>query len=240
MSPSRRFWISTVAALLGVALTFALGRWQLARAAQKEAMQAELMLRSQSAPLDNMALLALADPLPHLHKPVRLQGHWLANHTVYLDNRPMSGRVGFYVLTPMRLEGSASVVLVQRGWVPRNFVDRTQVPQPPTSDELAQLQGRIAPSPSALYELGEAGTGSIRQNLDLTAFRTETGLPLLALTVVQTDASGGGLLRDWPAPATGVDKHYGYAFQWFGLSGLIALLYVWFQIVRRFRSPHPA
>ena len=40
----------------------------------------------------------------------------------------------------------------------------------------------------------------------------------------------------------GVDKHYGYAFQWFGLCGLIALLYVWFQIVRRFIRPrsHPA
>jgi len=36
---------------------------------------------------------------------------------------------------------------------------------------------------------------------------------------------------------TGVDKHYGYAFQWFGLCGLMALLYVWFQIVRRFIRP---
>jgi surfeit locus 1 family protein len=43
--------------------------------------------------------------------------------------------------------------------------------------------------------------------------------------------------RDWPAVSSGVDKHYGYAFQWFGLCGLIALLYVWFQIVRRFIRP---
>jgi surfeit locus 1 family protein len=40
------------------------------------------------------------------------------------------------------------------------------------------------------------------------------------------------LLREWPQAATGVEKHYGYAFQWFGLALLIALLYVWFQIVR--------
>ena len=37
----------------------------------------------------------------------------------------------------------------------------------------------------------------------------------------------------------GVDKHYGYAFQWFGLSSLIALLYVWFQLVRRLLRPRP-
>jgi surfeit locus 1 family protein len=152
----------------------------------------------------------------------------------------MSGRVGFYVLTPLRLEGSYSVVLVQRGWVPRDFQDRNRIIPPPTPAELVQIQGRIAPSPSALYELGPAVGGPIRQNLDVSAFSQETGLPLLTMTVVQTDGSADGLLREWPAPATGVDKHYGYAFQWFGLSGLIALLYVWFQIVRRFRPSRPA
>jgi surfeit locus 1 family protein len=50
-------------------------------------------------------------------------------------------------------------------------------------------------------------------------------------------AASEGLLREWPQAATGVEKHYGYAFQWFGLALLIALLYVWFQIVRpRFKS----
>ena len=48
------------------------------------------------------------------------------------------------------------------------------------------------------------------------------------------------LRRDWPEPTTGVDKHYGYAFQWFGLSVLVVLLYVWFQLVRRFYLPSRA
>jgi surfeit locus 1 family protein len=53
--------------------------------------------------------------------------------------------------------------------------------------------------------------------------------------VVQTGARfSEGLQRDWPEAASGVDKHYGYAFQWFGCARLIALLYVWFQVVRRF------
>jgi len=74
----------------------------------------------------------------------------------------------------------------------------------------------------------------------LAAFRTETGLALAPLTVLQTGPvgdAGDGLLRDWPVVGAGVEKHYGYAFQWFGLCGLIALLYVWFQIVRRFIRP---
>jgi surfeit locus 1 family protein len=40
--------------------------------------------------------------------------------------------------------------------------------------------------------------------------------------------------------ASGVEKHHGYAFQWFGLSGLISLLYVWFQIVQPRRQKRPA
>jgi surfeit locus 1 family protein len=41
-----------------------------------------------------------------------------------------------------------------------------------------------------------------------------------------------GLRRDWPVVDAGLGKHYGYAFQWFGLSALFAGLYVWFQLLR--------
>lgn len=240
MNPRSRFWLVTLAALLGMLLTLALGRWQLGRAAQKEALQADMQARASSPALQGGELLALPDPLAAVYRPVRLSGQWLAGQTVFLDNRPMAGRVGFYVLTPFQLEGSPTVVLVQRGWVPRNFVDRSQVPQPLTPAGAVSIQGRIAPSPAALYELGAASTGPIRQNLDIEAFRKETGLPLWGASIVQTDAAADGLLRDWPAPAAGVDKHYGYAFQWFGLSALITLLYVWFQLVRKFRSSRRA
>jgi surfeit locus 1 family protein len=90
----------------------------------------------------------------------------------------------------------------------------------------------IALPPSKLYALGEEAKAVIRQNLDLQDFRVETGLPLLEISVIQQGAASEGLLREWPQAATGVEKHYGYAFQWFGLALLIALLYVWFQIVR--------
>ena len=69
----------------------------------------------------------------------------------------------------------------------------------------------------------------------MAAFAQETGLSLLPVSVQQVGVLADGLQRDWPQPATGVDKHYGYATQWFGLSGLIAILYVWFQIVKKFK-----
>ena len=45
-------------------------------------------------------------------------------------------------------------------------------------------------------------------------------------------APSEGLRRAWPAVNVGVDKHYGYAFQWFALAALVAALTLWFQIIR--------
>ena len=47
----------------------------------------------------------------------------------------------------------------------------------------------------------------------------------------QTGVPSEGLLREWPEAASGAPKHYGYAFQWWALSALIAILYVWFQFI---------
>lgn len=243
-----RFWLITLAAVTGMLVTASLGRWQLSRAAEKEALQSMLYERGTKPAIDGRALLAAPagpgdDAQALVHRAVMLEGHWLPEHTVYLDNRQMQGRPGFFVLTPLQLAGAnPGVVLVQRGWAPRNFQDRTQLPQVQTSgDAVVHVQGRVAAAPSRLYEFqgGDSAQGSsrIRQNLDLAAFRTETGLALAPLTVLQTGEAGEGLLRDWPVVGAGVDKHYGYAFQWFGLCGLIALLYVWFQLVRRFIRP---
>jgi surfeit locus 1 family protein len=60
----------------------------------------------------------------------------------------------------------------------------------------------------------------------------------MPLSLQQTGASPEGFLRDWPVVNLGVEKNYGYAAQWFGMAGLFALLYLWFQVIRRYLS-HP-
>ncbi|NMM13551.1 MAG: SURF1 family protein [Rhodoferax sp.] len=219
-----------------MASTLALGRWQLSRAAQKEALQASIGAQATLSPLDGSALILRAGQAAELQRRVTLRGHWLAAHTVFLDNRQMNSKPGLYVVTPLQLEGSPAVVLVQRGWVARNFIDRTSLPRIDTPSGVVEIQGRIVPPPSKLYELGGPEMGRIRQNLDMTRFSAELGVPLLPVSVQQMGAASEGLLREWPQVATGVATHYGYAFQWFALSALIAILYVWFQIVRRFFS----
>lgn len=227
---SRRFWLLTLAAALVAGTTFSLGQWQLRRAAQKEAIQAAIDAKKVLPALDGRALAAIKNIADEFYRPVDLQGVWQASQTVYLDNRPMNGRAGFWVLTPLVLQGSGQVIVVQRGWAPRDFSDRTRLPEVLTPTGLVSVQGLIAPPPSKLYEFKGVESGPIRQNLDLNAFRRETGLPLLDASLHQTGPASEGLLREWAPPNLGVDKHYGYAFQWFGLCTLVLGLYAWFQI----------
>lgn len=229
----RKFYLVTAAALFFAGLGIYLGFWQLGRAAQKEAMYAATQAQARQAPLDAAALAQLPNAAANLYRPVRLAGTWESAHTVYLDNRQMDGKVGFFVLTPLRLQVSGQVVLVQRGWVGRNFEFRDQVPAVQTPPGLVWVEGQIAPTPSKLYEPGAPGTGLIRQNLDLDRFRAEIGLALSDFTVRQSGPVSDGLRRDWPTVALGVEKHYGYAFQWFALAALVVGLYFWFHFFRR-------
>ncbi len=234
MSPATqrlRFWVVTIAAVVMAGLTFSLGQWQLRRAAHKETLQAAVEAQKGLPALDGRTLTATKNIADLVHRRALLQGVWQDAHTVYLDNRPMAGKPGFWVVTPLALEGSPRWLLVQRGWVPRDFQDRSRLPAVATPQGLVTVNGRMAPPPSKLYEFDGVPTGRIRQNLDLTAFSAEIGQPLLPASLLQTDASSDGLLRDWAAPNLGVDKHHGYAFQWFALSALIVALYAWFQLI---------
>ena len=231
-----RFWLVTFAALLVAGGTFSLGQWQLRRAAQKEALQAAITSQVNQPMLDTRALAATADPASAIHRPATLTGVWQAAHTVFVDNRPMSGKTGFVVMTPLALEGVSQVILVERGWVQRDFNDRTHLPDIATPAGLVTVRGRIAPPPSKLYEFKGVESGRIRQNVDLRAFAAETALPLMPVSLLQTGSAADGLLRDWAAPNLGVEKHYGYAFQWFALFALAVMLYAWFQVIQPLRS----
>ena len=234
----RRAWVVLIAALIGVAVTANMGFWQLRRATQKVAMQTAMESRSLLPELNAFDLARTSEEAEQQHyRRARLRGHWVTERTVFLDNRQMNGRVGFYVVTPLQLVDRPEVVLVQRGWVPRDQLNRTLLPQVSTPRGVVDVTGTIAPPPARLYEFSGVAGGAIRQNLDVASFAIETGLPLLPLSVKQTDAissitADDALVRQWPRPAVDVQKHYGYAFQWFALSALMAGLYVWFQILR--------
>ncbi|MFM7025889.1 MAG: SURF1 family protein, partial [Limnohabitans sp.] len=155
MTQGRWTWMRALvllAALAGMGLTASLGRWQLGRAAQKETMAQTRHDQAALPELDGQTLAQTGQsPLERdalLYRRLALKGVWLTGHTVYLDNRQMNGRPGFYVVTPLRLQDSDTVLLVQRGWVPRNFQDRTALPARHTPEGPVTLHGQLVPWPS--------------------------------------------------------------------------------------------
>lgn len=239
MTRARR-WLAGAAALATIAATLSLGTWQWGRAQQKIALHDAQVSRGAMPALDTTAVLSAPLADAHVHRSAELQGTWAAQRTVFLDNRQMQGRQGFYVMTPLVLRAAqgqpAQAILVQRGWAPRNFADRAALPPVRTPEGPVTVRGRLAPPPAKLYEFAGAPQGPIRQNLDLAAFRAETGLALLGVTLIESGAASDGLLREWPEPVHTAGKNYGYAFQWWALSALVLALYVWFGFIAPSRA----
>lgn len=238
MKAGARFALLASASLLALAATLSLGLWQLSRAGQKQAMQAAMQDAGQLPPLGNAPLFGTPDPQSLMHRRASLQGRWQASGTVYLENRQMNAKPGFFVLTPLKPEPAGPLVLVLRGWAPRDFQNRAALPPVNTPEGLVEVQGVMAAPPSKLHDFGGTEQGPIRQNLDMTRYSAELGQPLFALALRQQGAASEGLLRQWPQIDLGVEKHQGYALQWFALAALVAGLFIWFQIVRPLRSRH--
>ena len=148
MNAKYRFWLLTLGAVLAIALTMGLGRWQLSRAADKVALAAAIASQASQAPLSDLELAERSHRPDVMHRPVVLHGRWLPEQTVFLDNRQMNAKPGLFVVTPLALTDSPAVVLVQRGWVQRNFLDRSSLPVLDTPAGTVAVTGRIAPPPS--------------------------------------------------------------------------------------------
>jgi surfeit locus 1 family protein len=244
--------IPLIATLIAVAIGISLGNWQTGRAREKIALEQRLASRQLQPPvlLDDAA--ALAWPVEAIEfRQVRAQGRFLADWPVYLDNRPHDGKAGFYLLMPFQLTHSRRVVWVARGWLARDALDRTQEPAYATPLGETTIAGLAVASPGHVLQLGAASPvrpHAMLQNADLAALNQALQRPAFAFFVEQTDAGGAiataagraaprivapadGLVRDWPKPSLGVDKHRGYALQWYGLA-LTAFL---FFIVSGFR-----
>ena len=236
---SKSWFVILLASLIVSGVTARLGFWQLGRAQTKESLNAITQTRQLEAPLRNDDWTSLkAAPESWLQRSVDVEGQWLPQFTVYLDNRSMKSQSGFYVLTPFQLT-HGPVLLVQRGWIARDRARSDLLPPVPTPQGTVSLKAKLVSSPSKLMELGASapagkGFAVIRQNIDMVEFGAETKLPMVA-TLQQTSEAPDGLSRAWPASISGADKNRGYAFQWFALSALALLLFAWFQVWKKIK-----
>lgn len=227
--------IPFIATVLLAALGVSLGQWQERRAAEKLTLEARLQAGNHSAPLS-----LDGKPVPAAQaefRQVKVTGEFVAGWPIYLDNRPYQGRAGFYLLMPFKIAGSDMHVLVARGWLPRNSADRGKLPVYGTPRGEVTLQGVALQGVGHVFQLGTPPAmqrHAIVQNATVQEVAAASGLRMQPFMLEQSASAGPedtDVVHDWPAPATGVDKHKGYAFQWYGL----ALMAVVFFVVTGYR-----
>ncbi|HBU28487.1 MAG: hypothetical protein A2X71_07520 [Thiobacillus sp. GWE1_62_9] len=223
----------TLAALFFFVLTLSLGNWQSGRADSKRALQARYDAAVREAPIHVGSALLDRDSV--LFRKLEVEGVFDDAHTILLDNRVLNGVAGYHVLTPLRIEGGALALLVNRGWVATGR-SREQVPVPPTPAGKVRLEGMAVDPHTRYVELAPTTPqGRVWQNLDFARYAATSGLNLQPVLLLQTSSLPDGLQRSWPRPDAGVDTHVSYAFQWYSLAATLAVLWL-IMNVRRWRD----
>jgi surfeit locus 1 family protein len=170
--------------------------------------------------------IALSSRLPGreklLDRSATARGRWLPAKTLFLDNKIYRGRAGYHVLTPLRLSGSESVVLVNRGWIAAPRL-RSEVPAISSPAGEIEISGVTRSFETRTFELQKSGPlGSVWQHVREAEYRQLSGLDPLPVVLLQTGDAGDGLIRDWDSPENPANRHYGYAAMWLVFSLMAA------------------
>ncbi len=211
--------------------------WQWNKAAAKEARQTLLDTRASESPVQLSAQTADAESLRF--RRVTVRGHYEPQYQILIDNRVHQERAGYHVITPLRIDGSEVRVLVNRGWISANGT--RQIPGVETPTEAVELQATAIVPGTRFFTLAPEPAGSgwqpVWQNLDLARYRQAVDFSLHPVVLqLNPQSSGGGFVRDWPRPDERIERHIGYAWQWFGFAA--ATIGIWLYFLFRRREAH--
>ncbi len=202
-----------------------LGAWQLSRLAERRAFNATLAARLQAPPA-GIATLPADTGVGH-YRRVSAGGVYLYEREVVYAGRTRQGSPGVNLLTPLRIAGRDTVVMVNRGWA--YSPDASTIDQPHWREaDSASVAGFAETFPGTERSGGSpAAGGSLRarkvHTLDRAAIERAVGLPVSPYVLVQT--SDSAVRRDSvPArltlPVLDEGPHQNYAVQWFSFAAI--------------------
>jgi cytochrome oxidase assembly protein ShyY1 len=228
--PRLRIALAMAAGVAVTVIAVLLGNWQHRRGDAKQARQDEWDAAARAPVAAIASKIDASAAAAQLPRRVVVDGQYVPAGTVYVDNRSLQGVAGFQVVTPLRL-ADGTAVLVNRGWIARDAVDPMRMPPVPTPDAPVRVEGLAVERVPRLLELAPATAlplPGIWPNLEFEDYERIAGARVARLVVQQTSDAVDGLRRAWPPPASGVEKHRGYALQWYGLAALGAGLTLFF------------
>ena len=231
--------VPTIAALMLIAAFVYLGVWQLDRAQEKRVLQAEYDRRAGEARMQIGPDVKPAEALQYFR--VQAQGVFDPEYQVLLDNRMHHGVPGYHILTPLRIAGSDTRVLVNRGWVPVG-ADRARLPaiDPPPGEVMVT---GVATVPREGFTLGDPPAltrerPTVWPQFDLGRYLRSVPFALQPVVILlDPQSAAGGYVRAWARLDTGIAVHHGYAFQWFALAATVLVVYGVLIVRTRLRRP---
>ncbi|MGK0440911.1 MAG: cytochrome oxidase assembly protein ShyY1 [Pseudohongiellaceae bacterium] len=217
-------WKATTLALLMLPGLLWLGFWQLDRADEKRQLQALYKQRAASQPV---AITELNNPEQMRYKPVFLQGQYLPQWNVLLDNKIYHGSFGYEILTAFKLNKTQQIVWVNRGWIKG---DRARLSLPIITEPRAGQQRLIAElyiPQGSMLQLGEDNNKQWPrrvQTIDIDRLQQEMQQDMFPYSVRLAENSVGMLERNWMVVNIAPAKHTGYAVQWFAMAAMAVII----------------
>lgn len=208
-----------------------LGCWQLDRAEQKRDLFVEFENRQLTEVMDLNQIDNVTSGLDNLlWQPVRVNGRFLEDFQILLDNQVQNTKAGYYIYTPFQLLDSERFVLVNRGWLPVG-PNRQVSPSIIVTKGVVKIKAIIKEIPKTGLLLKEFPPERMKkdfyrvQRIDLVELEELTNTKLLPYVIRLSPESEHGYHRMWPLPGSGEDKHNGYAFQWFTFATILFIIY---------------
>jgi cytochrome oxidase assembly protein ShyY1 len=223
-------WFPLAAGLVFIWIFISLGFWQLERGSEKRAMLE--LFESNEGFVEPTDFGALED-----FDRIRVFGRYLDDRQILIDNIPLEGQLGYYVVTPFAPATSNELLLINRGWLPKSTNEEIDLGIAGESRTVRGLAGRlprVAIRPGdAFAEHGDWPRAALYPSLEEVA--AELGEDLLPSVLLLHRDDDAGFVRRWEPDVSGPMTHYSYAFQWFAMSMVVASIAGWhtYKMFRR-------
>jgi surfeit locus 1 family protein len=226
--------VATIAVTVAI-VCVALGVWQLRRLGERKAVNRTILSRIDAPPVDAQSI---RNPDSSRFQRVILHGRYDYDNEIVLMLRSRNGSPGVNIVTPLRVPGRDTAILVNRGWV--------YSPDALTAD-LARWRERSDAGGAGYVETFPGREGTPRSPthpnayrwLDADALRGRIPYPIAAYYVVSTTP---GPVETTPArlslPDLDEGPHLSYAIQWFSFAAISIIGMI--VLVRRRNGGKPA